>query len=276
VSTEPNVLARAAQAKLFRGERRSDPRVALEIRADILSKDFAGPLPARTRDLSIGGVCIATPSPIAVGSIRGVSVALSEQPLRLRAVGTWQRFHPTLGTILTGVRFDGVEPEAQDLLWEYISREGQQLARFFHRHVAIDELGIDGATGLAQVTRLCLLRTGDVVYRQAPGGSASNSIYIVQEGSIVLQVRINATRTQEFGVASRGELFGGLPGISSMEHEEFAVARSQARVLEIDERAFSYLSLSSPWLAQRLAAELTNTYARRVRAALTAVYASAR
>jgi hypothetical protein len=261
------MLSDAAEAQLLGAERRSDPRIAADLRVEILSQAFSGALAARTRDLSIGGACLATPSPIAVGSIRAVTVAFPEAAVRLRAVGTWQCCHPTLGTTLTGVRFDAVEPPAQDLLWEFVLKEGRQLARFFHFHTAIEGVGIDGAIGLAHVTRLCLPNAGDIVYRQR-SGSSSSSIYVVQEGAIVLQMRVNAARTQDFAVLRRGDVFGGSLMPTHNDDEELAVARSQARLLEIDERALAYLSLGTPWLAQALIAAATGAYAHRLRGAL--------
>jgi hypothetical protein len=273
VSAAARALSNASEAKLLGAERRSDPRIAADLRVEILSQGFNGALPARTRDLSIGGVCLATPSPIAVGSVRGVHVVLPEGSVSLRAVGTWQRAHPTLGTILTGVRFDGVEPSAQDFLWEFVLKEGRQLARFFHLHTAIEGVGIDGAIGLAHVTRLCLPSAGDVVYRQQ-SGSSSGSIYVVVEGSIVLQMRVNAARMQDFAVLRRGDVFGGSWMPTHGDDEELAVARSHSRLLEIDERALDYLSSSSPWLAQALIAAATGATAHRLRGALRKLGAS--
>jgi hypothetical protein len=252
-------------------ERRSDPRVAVDLAAEVSGRDWSGALAARTRDVSVGGACIATPSPIAIGAISAVCLRFPEEALSLRAVGTWQRVHPTLGIVLTGVRFESPPPAALDLLWDAVSRATNQVARFLLAQPALSEIGIDGAIGLAQSMRLCPVRGGDVIYPPPGRTSSPSSIYVVQEGSVALQLRAGGARYRDFAIAHCGELFGRLP---PGDHSEFAIARSQARLLEIDERAFGYLASTSPRLAQCLFAALTTAYLGRMQRAIQALWSA--
>ena len=47
-------------------EVRNNPRVGADLAVELYATDFGGALLGRTRDLSIGGACIATPSPFNV------------------------------------------------------------------------------------------------------------------------------------------------------------------------------------------------------------------
>ena len=43
-------------------EARSDPRVGSEVPVELVSRDFSGVIRAVTRDVSVGGVCVASPA----------------------------------------------------------------------------------------------------------------------------------------------------------------------------------------------------------------------
>ncbi len=256
-------------------ESRSDPRVGTEMPVDVFSDQFSGPLRATSRDVSVGGVCISTRSPIAYLSIRQVALHLPSGVLKLRAVGRWQQWRRASGEVLTGIAFQDLTAVTQDLLWDHVLDVGKELARFLFRHSDIRDIGIDGAMGLAQASRLQVFAPGEVVYRQGEAQEIPSSIYVLREGSVVLRARVRSAIERDFAVVKPGEFFGGLPMLANVEHHETAIARTATRLIELDERAYSYLLRSRPWVAQKLAFAVTRAYALRLRDTLETIEANA-
>lgn len=250
-------------------ESRSDPRVGAEIAVDLVSDQFSGGLRAVTRDLSVGGVCVATRSPFAHTSLRQIVLHLPGGPLRLAAEGRWQRWNRTTGAILTGIAFRDLSTALQDVLWDHVLDVSKELARFLFRHSEVSDIGIDGAMSLAQSSRLLVVGAGEFVYQQ--GGEykdAPSSIFMLREGGVVLRTRLRGSIERDFAAVRPGDFFGGLPMLAAVEHYESAVARAPSRLVEIDERAYSYLMQARPWVAQKLAFTVTRAYARRMHAML--------
>ena len=137
---------------------------------------------------------------------------------------------------LTGVAFLELDAATQDILWDHVAETGKQLARFLLRRSALREIGIDGAIGLAHANRLALYAPGELVYPEGVVQDSTSSIFVVQEGEIVLRVR-GAIET-DFAALSPGEVFGGLPMLGDAPHHETALARTRVRLIEIDERAY--------------------------------------
>ena len=129
------------------------PRVGTDLPVEIYSSEFSGPLPGRTRDLSVGGACIATASPFSAKCVHRINLMLPNRNLTRRAEGRWQRESPADDLVLTGVGFDDPGPDELDALWWVVTSSGQQLARFLHERSSLQELGLEEAMGLAQCTR---------------------------------------------------------------------------------------------------------------------------
>ena len=249
-------------------ENRSDPRVAADLRVELFASDFSSRLPAQTRDVSAGGVCVATPSPFACQSIRSITLQVPGRPLRLKASGRWQVTHRASATVLTGIAFEDIGMEMQDVLWDYVVDVSKDIARFIYRRSALRAIGIEGAMGIAHSSRLRIMRAGDQIYGEAAATQGANSIFLVQSGSVALQMRVRGVRNQAFAVAEAGALFGGLSMLTSVQDQEFAFARSDVRLLEVDERAFDHLSRSRPGLAQQISLAVTSAYSERFRTAM--------
>ncbi|MBM4385759.1 MAG: cyclic nucleotide-binding domain-containing protein [Deltaproteobacteria bacterium] len=250
-------------------ESRSDPRVGVELRVDVASDQFSGALPAMTRDLSIGGACIATSSPLATQSIRQLVLHLPQGPLRVEAQGCWQAWNPATSAMLTGVAFKSVTPSTQDAIWDHVLDVSKELARFVLRSSELRDIGIDGAMSLAQVSRLCAVRPGAAIFQEGSGNAASSqSLFILREGSVLIRTRLRDVVERDIAVVQPGELLCGLALFTSAAHAETAVARSACRLIEIDERAFLYLMQARPWIAQKVAFAAARSYARRLRGAL--------
>lgn len=245
-------------------EIRSNPRVGIDLPVEFFSGEFAGALLGRTRDISIGGACIATQSPFSFKSLRRIVFRLPTQNLTLDAVGCWQREDPVENLVLTGVTFENPTPENLEVVWNLVLDAGKRLARFLYERTALRELGLEEAMGLAQVTRIRTLQPGDMIYRQGMRNSASDSIYLIADGSVTLQVRIRDAIEQPLCQLGTGDLFGGLPLLADLPHAESAVANTTLRLLEVDGAAFRHLRSMKPWLGHRLGVALLRVHAQRM------------
>ena len=255
---------RAAAPPVDPLEVRSNPRVGTDVPVEIYTSDFSGALHGRTRDLSIGGACIATQSPFAIKSIQRVILGLPSQRLSIDAVGCWQRSDPSDDLVLTGISFERPHPEQLEAVWDQVLDSGKKLARFLYERTALHELGLEEAMGLAQVTRFRTMNAGDTIYRQGTHGEMNDSIFLITEGSITLQVRIRNAIEQPLCQLSVGDLFGGLPLLADLPHAESAVANTPVRLLEIDQASFRHLRSMKPWLGHRLGVALLRVHAQRM------------
>jgi len=250
-------------------ELRSDPRVGVDFPVDVYTTDLPGPLPGRTRDLGVGGVCVVTPSSFAIKAICRVVLTLPSGVLQLEAGGQWQREVPAEDLVLTGIRFHDPPEAAVDVLWEIVIQAGKQLARFLHHKSDLKELGLEEAMGLAQVSRLRNIPTGGWIYRQDTAQPGEDSIFIITRGTVVLQTRVRDAREVMLARLSVGEMFGGLPLFGDVPHAESAVAETDLLLFEVDRGAYGYMRGAKPWLAHRLAQAGTRSYARHLREVLT-------
>lgn len=246
-------------------EGRSDPRVGLDVPVDIYASSFQGALPGRTRDIGLGGLCVATPSIFAAKSIQRVVLKLPDGRLELHAEGVWQADAREERAVLTGVAFLRPDEDARARLWDLIVDRAKEVARFLHARSDLASLGIEEAMGISQISRQRYASAGGTLYRQDSQEPGEDSIFMVARGSIALQVRVRNARETTIDKLGPGSLFGGLPLIADVPHAESAVADADSELIEIDRSAWRYLRVAKPWLAQRLAEALVRSYARRVR-----------
>ncbi len=245
-------------------EVRCNPRVGTDLPVELYTGDFSGALLGRSRDLSIGGACIATQSPFSFKSLQRIVLSLPTRNLTLDAVGCWQREDPEEDIILTGIAFDNPHSEHIELVWDQVLDAGKKLARFLYKRTAIHELGLEDAMGLAQVSRYRTFQAGHTIYRQGTQGGSNDSIFLITEGSVTLQLRVRDAIEQTLTQLEVGDLFGGLPLMADIPHCESAVANSNVRLLEVDRAAFRHLRSMKPWLGHRLGIALLRVHAMRM------------
>jgi CRP-like cAMP-binding protein len=244
----------------FRGNRTEDPlearatpRVGADFPVQIRSSEFPGGLPGRTRDLSIDGSCIATASPFNIKSVDQVSILLpGGKSLDLRCTGCWQREEPSAQLMLTGLSFDDPSEGDLDSIWNFVLESGKYLARFLMEKSELHELGLDDAMNLSQMTRYRDIPIGQTLYRQDANEPGQDSIFLVIEGSVSLQVRVRNAREVEYARLESGQFFGGLPLLADVPNVDSAVCSTDVRLLEIDRQAFQYIRTAKPWLGYRL------------------------
>ncbi|MCG8588715.1 MAG: cyclic nucleotide-binding domain-containing protein [Proteobacteria bacterium] len=252
-------------------ELRSNPRVGADLPVDIYSTEFSGSLPGRTRDLSVGGLCVATAGPFAFKSVTEVGLTLPGASYRIPAEGRWQREEPRADLVLTGIALNDPEPAALDELWQVVLDSGMRLARFLHERTNLHELGLEEAMALAQISRYRDVAAGATVYRQGTQVDGEDSIFLLLRGRVSLEARVRDAIEIPVQQLDVGDLFGGLPLLADVPHAESAVAESDSRLLEIDRSAFRYIRTAKPWMGYRLAAALIRTTARRLTETLTRV-----
>ncbi len=245
-------------------EVRSNPRVGSDLPVELYATGFGGALMGRIRDLSIGGACIATQSPFLFKGLQRIVLGLPSQNLALGVVGCWQREDPLENLVLTGIQFDNPDTNQLELVWDQVLDSGKKLARFLYERTALHELGLEEAMGLAQVTRFRTMQAGDTIYRQGTRGDGNDSIYLITEGTITLQLRIRGAIEQTLATLTTGDLFGGLPLLADLPHSESAVADTTVQLLEVDRAAFRHLRSMKPWLGHRLGVALLRVHAQRM------------
>lgn len=250
---------------------RGDPRIGTDLPARLYSSDFRGPLAARTRDLSVGGACLATDSPIAPKSIHRIEIQLQDGWLGVDAQGRWQSVLPGDDVVMTGIEFVDPADETVDRLWDAVLEGGKRLARFLYVGSDLRPLGVDGAMGLSQITRVRKLPAGHTLYRQDRDPENSESIFVVESGSVVLQVRARGVREVPIDTVGPGQVFGGLSMLAGVPPSESAITDTEAVLLEFDSRGYQYLARNKPWLAQELGQIVTTTYVRRLHRVLEKV-----
>jgi hypothetical protein len=250
-------------------EARAIPRVGAALAAEIVSGDFPQPLQASTRDVGIGGACLATLSPFSFGSVRRVSLTLPDGTLSLAARGTWQRSEHAEKVVLTGVEFIDPDERATDRLWDLVMECGKRLARFLHGDTDLRSLSPDEAVGISHASRWRDVPAGRYVYRHDVERSGDSAIFLVQSGLVVLQLRARGVIDRPIARLGPGRLFGGLALLAEPIDGESAIAHTDTRLLEITQASFRFLFASKPWLAQRIAQAVTVAYARRAAALLT-------
>ena len=231
---------------------------------ELYATGFSGALLGRTRDLSIGGACIATESPFDAKGLHRMILGLPTQNVAFEIYGCWQRADPHESLVLTGVHFDRPETDQLELVWDQVLDSGKRLARFLYERTALHELGLEEAMGLAQVTRFRTMQAGETIYRQGTLSGDTDSIYLITDGSVTLQLRIRGAIEQPLTTLTTGDLFGGLPLLADMPHAESAVANTNVRLLEIDRSAFRHLRSMKPWLGHRLGVALLRVHAQRM------------
>lgn len=263
--------ARAFEASALSGksEIRDRGRVGSDLPVEVHIADLPAPLLARSRDVGVGGICVATPSPFALKSVRRAVISLPDGPLTLDAEGRWQIDAAGEDVVLSGLAFVDVPPNAIDALSSFVIETGRALARFLYAESELRSFGLEEILGLAQITRLHDAVAGHYLYRQDTALPGEDSIFIVARGSVCLQARARSAREVTLARLRPGQVFGGMPLVGNVAHAESAVAESDSRLLEIDRDAFRYLEGARPWLAQRLAFAVAHTYTRRLQEVLT-------
>ncbi|MDJ0785327.1 MAG: PilZ domain-containing protein [Myxococcota bacterium] len=250
-------------------ESRVHERVAVDLPVDVTLAGYGHPLSARTRDLSAGGLCLATESPIAVGDIRSVRIHLENgSSVEVDAEGKRQTVPAAERSVLTSVQFVRVEEARRKQLQGLVEDRSAKLAEFLSRS-ELEGIRPDEAMGLTGVTRLRNVPTRTHLYHQGAQESGTcTSLYVVSTGEIALDVRLGrgGNRTMALAKLGPGAIFGGLSLVADVPMLESAWAEYDASLIEISAGAFRYLRIARPLLAQAMSEAAVRRHADRLQA----------
>lgn len=253
-------------------ELREAPRTGVDLPIEIFTSDFSGSLPGRTRDIGVSGLCATTASPFAAKNLTYVVLSMPDgSRLRVDGRGVWQQALDNDDVVMTGVAFSDISEDVTHALWDLVLDIAKDFARFIHNTSEISGIGIEGAMALAQITRVRSLPAGSVLFRQGPAAEEERSLFLIDHGTLDIEIRVRDAIRRPLGRLERGRLIGGLPMIAGGEHPETATAAVDSRLLEIDPMAFSYLQRAKPWLAHLLCQAVTTSYASRLQTMLAQV-----
>lgn len=249
--------------------RRSLARVPMDLALRIHVAGLPGPLPARTRDLGVGGLCIATQSRFSLGDLRKVSLLHPTAKLDLVAEGRWQAEVPGRDAFLSGIRFPEVDARTLDRLWDLVHDQTKHLSRWLSQESDLKALALGDLIGLIHVMRLRDMGSGETVYRPEAKQLGDDSILVVAKGRVVLEARCSSGRKIALGEAGRGQIVGGVALVCDAPPLESAIVSEAASFLEISRSAFAFLCSASPPLAADLASIVARSYVERLQTALT-------
>jgi CRP-like cAMP-binding protein len=255
-----------SEAKLL--GRRSLARVPMDLTVRLHLASSPGPLPARARDLGVGGVCVATPAPFALPDLRRVSLLHANERIEVKAEGRWQVEVPGRDGHLSGIRFHDVDARTLERLWDAVHTQTKQLSRWLSQHSELKALPLPDLIQLLQAMRLRELASGEVVYQQGVRQPGDDSILVVRRGRVALETRSPRAQRVALGHATAGQVLGGSAVLCGAPPLESAVVCEAASLLEISRASLGFVQAACPALAADLAAIVTRSYVLRQHAAL--------
>lgn len=233
-------------------ERRLTPRVAARFSVKLFCTGLPGSLDVRSTDLGPKGLCVETPSPFAIDSLRRVVLELPDVSLQIRAEARWQRDNAANSAYLTGIRLLDLEPEVTNRLWSFVHGRAGEIAAFLRDRAEIAS-EMDEALDLALFTRVAEFPIGHRIYQQGTMGTRGDSAFIVQSGTVAIEAGHGTGQPFVLERIEAGGLFGGLPIVAQVPHVSTAVAETEVVALEIDPGTYHHLMSGKPWAAQRIA-----------------------
>jgi len=260
--------------------RRALPRVGMCFPVRLHLAGLPCPLDARTRDLGVGGACVATPSRFALADLRRVTLMPPTGVIELLAEGRWQAEVSGEDAFLSGLRFLEVPGETRDQLWDLAHEQAKSLTRWLSQQPGFAELDLSDTLDVVHVTRLRDVRAGGRLYRQSTRPRAGgllrrhciqaygeDSIFVLARGEVVLEMRTPLEQTLVLARVRTGEVLGGIALAANMLPGETAIVEQDASLLEISRGAFENLKQVSPALAFRLASFAMRSHLLRLESA---------
>lgn len=245
-------------------ERRVAPRVAARFDVELRLAEGPSRLPARSCDLSTGGVCVETEGPFALTSLREISIRLPDGVVTLLAKGCSQRIESFGVGHLTGVQFVDPAPAERQRLWEVVQRQSAHLSRYLDDSPDLADLDLDETMELARATRLREVPRGRRIYGEGTWRPGEDSVFIVIRGSVAIDARGHRARDVWLERVEPGGLFGGVPLIAKIPHVESATAEADLQLLEIDCFTFRHLEWTRPQIARSIGCSVVRKQVRHL------------
>ena len=232
---------------------RRDSRVGILHPVRVMSPSFDIPLSGQIRDISMGGLCIATPSPIPLENISGVEIHFPEGIVRLNVIGVWQTRMSIDQSVLTGLKFLQPDQRTLQVIRSRLDSSIREVGDFLSNVFRTSQIGIEDAISLAQSTRIRVVSRGQYLYRRGEvPASLDDAIFFIREGSVELSLPKRSGPANVTARLGPFSMLGGLGSIASVPHFEDAQTLEDTMVLEISTASFAYLRIAQPLLAQSL------------------------
>ncbi len=226
---------------------RLGPRVAAYIPIHIHLTHRADTLVARSRDVGIGGVCVATGEEFPILEVQSVSIEFPGRTLSSMARGCWQRRVEDEDAVLSGIQFLDCPLAVRGALAEVVQKRAHEIACFLEESESLSGLDLDDRLELAKFSRLRQVPSNGFVYRASD--REIESLFIVYRGSVTIRSNISSVADR---VLPQGHGFGGRSLIADLPSVETCIAREDTQLLEIDVYAFRFLEFARPVLARRV------------------------
>lgn len=261
-SSQPRAVIKDPAAAVL--EARHDARVATDLHVELFSRDFSGSLAARARDLSVGGICLATQSIVALQSLTKLILYAGDQSIEIAIEGRWQNDPTGEASVLSGIEFCIADRETQALLWSLVHDSGKKLAQFIHGQSELSCLSRDDAATVAQASRYREVPRGCAIYDGNDPALSSDSVFVVKRGSVSLTLTAENGRPRELAALQPGGIFGGLPVTAGMSNLDHAAATEDCQLVEVSGSAFAYMRVAQPLTAQRLTQAFSRHHTQRL------------
>jgi hypothetical protein len=249
--------------------RRTLARVPMDVALRLHVVGLPGPLPARARDIGLGGLCVATPTCFPLSDLRRVSILHPNEKLEVDAEGRWQAAFPGRDAFLSGVQFPNTGGRVRDRLWDFVHDQTKALSTWLSQESELRSVALPDLVELIHAMRMRESTNGEVVFQQGSRQAGDDSIFVVRTGSVTLETSTAMGRTVELGRITRGQLLGGSALLCSAAPLERAIVSEPATFLEISRSALGFLQVVYPMLAAELTTILIRSYVKRQQAALT-------
>lgn len=244
-------------------DRRDFPRVAIDMATE-LELQGMGRLPSVSCDLSVGGICVSTRSRFVLDGVRSVTLQFPHKTLTLPGVGRWQRETGGDQSILSGIEFIDLTREIAYELWDVVHETGKRLTTFLSTNSELQTFPLSELMEVAHATRYRSIPCGGLIYRQEELSSGEDSIFIILEGTVVLETRTKRGRRVELCRLGSGCLFGGTPLVTGTSHRESAIACCDVGLLDISKGAFEKMKHQRASFAMRLSSAIVESHASRL------------
>lgn len=248
--------------------RRSLARVPMDVTLRLHVAGLPGPLPARGRDLGVGGLCTATPTCFSLSDLRRVAVLHANEKLELDVEGRWQAAVQGRDAFLSGLRFLNVEGRARDRLWDIVHDQTKSLSTWLSQQSDLQRIDLADLVELIHAMRVREGGIGEILFRQGARQVGDDSIFLVRSGSVVVETSAPGGHRVGLGDAMRGQLLCSSALLCASAPLETAVVSQPASFLEISRASLGFLQAVHPMLAAELTTILVRRYVERQQAAL--------
>jgi hypothetical protein len=248
--------------------RRSLARVPMDLTLRLHLNDLPGPLPARARDLGVGGLCIATPTCFPLADLRKISLLHPTERFDVPVEGRWQAEVPGRDAYLSGVRFHELDGRTLDRLWDAVHAQTKYLSRWLSQQSELRAVALSDLIQLLHAMRMRDLGSGESLFRQGSRQLGDDSIFVVVSGRVVLETCSPRGHKSLLGSAGRGQVIAGSALLCGEAPVESAIVSEAASLLEISRGSLGFVQAACPALAADLIGIATRAYLERQRTAL--------